>query len=84
MDHNARIAEVITDLRSQDRPNIAATARKYRLARKTLSKRFRGETGTIQDATSYTRKQLTDTQEEAFISYVNKLNDRAFPPTPQI
>jgi hypothetical protein len=84
MDHNARIAEAITDLESQDRPNIAATARRYRIARETLSKRFRGETGPNQEATSYSRKQLTDTQEEALITYVNKLNDRGFPPTPQI
>ena len=84
MAHNDRIALAITDLKSQDRPNIAATARKYQLARETLSKRFRGETGSNQDATSYSRKQLTTTQEETLIEYVNKLNDRGFPPTPQI
>jgi hypothetical protein len=61
MDHDARIAEAIDDLKSQDRPNIAATGRKYRVVRKMLSKRFRGETGTIQDVTSHRRKQLTDT-----------------------
>jgi hypothetical protein len=65
MDHSARTAEAITDLDPRIRPNIAATARKYHLARETLLKRFRSETGTIQDATSYTRKQLTDTQEES-------------------
>ena len=84
MAHNARIAEAITDLESQDRPNIAATARKYGVVRETLSKRFRGKTDTIQNATSYSRKQLTDTQEEVLIAYINKLNDRGFPPTPQI
>jgi DDE superfamily endonuclease/Tc5 transposase DNA-binding domain len=84
MAHNTRIAEAITDLKRQDRPNIAATARKYGVDRSTLSRRFRGETGTIQDATSYSRKQLTTTQEETLIEYVNKLNDRGFPPTPQI
>ena len=84
MDHNARIAEAITDLKSQDHPNIAATARKYNVARETLSKRFRGKTGSNQEATSYSRKQLTDAQEETLITYVNKLNDRGFPPTPQI
>ena len=41
-------------------------------------------TDTIQNATSNVRKQLTDTQEETLITYVNKLNDRGFPPTPQI
>jgi DDE superfamily endonuclease/Tc5 transposase DNA-binding domain len=84
MDHNARIQAAIDDLKSQNRTNFAATARKYQVERTTLAKRFRGETGTIRDATSYTRKQLTDTQEETLIEYVNKLNDRGFPPTPQI
>jgi hypothetical protein len=84
MAHDARIAEAITDLQSQDRPNIAATARKYRIARETLSKRFRGKTGSNQQANSYVRQQLTQPQEETLIEYVNKLNDRGFPPTPQI
>ena len=82
MDHNARIQAAINDLRSQDRRNIAATAKRYGIARETLSKRFRGATGPNQEATSYSRKQLTDTQEETLITYVNKLNDRGFPPTP--
>jgi hypothetical protein len=61
MDHNARIAAAITDLESQDHPNIAAIARKHTVARETLSKRFRGKTASIQEVTLYTRKQLTDT-----------------------
>ena len=84
MDHNTRIEEAIADLRTQDRTNFAATARKYGVERTTLAKRFRGQTSTIQNANSYTRQKLTDTQEEALITYVNKLNDRGFPPTPQI
>jgi hypothetical protein len=59
MDHNARIAEAITDLESQDRPNIAATARKYQVARETLLKRFRGKTGIKEEANSYVQQQLT-------------------------
>ena len=82
MDHDARIQAAIDDLRSQKRTNIAATAKNWDIARETLSKRFRGETGPNKEATSYSRKQLTDTQEEALITYVNKLNDRGFPPTP--
>jgi len=84
MDHNARIQAAITDLESQSRRNIAATAKKWGIARETLSKRFRGETGSNQDATSYARRQLTDTQEETLIKYINKLSDRGLPPTPQI
>jgi hypothetical protein len=84
MDHDARIEAAIADLDSQERPNISATARKYNIVRRTLAYRFKGETGPNREATSYSRKQLTDVQEEALITYVNKLNDRGFPPTPQI
>jgi hypothetical protein len=84
MAHDTRIAEAIADLKSQDHPNIAATARKYQLARQTLSNRFRGVTGSVKDAISNVRQQLTKTQEDTLIEYVNKLTDRGFPPTPQI
>ena len=82
MDHNARIEAAIDDLRSQSRTNFAAIARHWGLERITLAKRFRGETGINNDANSYIRQQLTATQEEALIVYINKLNDRGFPPTP--
>jgi hypothetical protein len=84
MDHEARIQAAITDLESQDRRNIAATAKKWGVARETLSKRFRGETGLNQDATSYARRQLTDVQEKTLIGYITKLSNRGLPPTPQI
>ena len=84
MDHNARIQAAITELESQEDINYTATAKKWRIDRSTLSRRHRGKTGLNQDATSYSRKQLTDTQEETLITYINKLNDRGFPPTPQI
>jgi hypothetical protein len=84
MDHNARIQAAIADLESQDHQNIAATAKKWEVKRETLSKRFRGKTGSNQDATSYARRQLTDTQEKTLIQYINKLSDRGIPPTPQI
>ena len=84
MDRNARIAAAIADVESQDRPNIAATAKKWQVARETLSKRFRNETGTIEDANSDSRQRLTTSQEECLIEYINKLSDRGFSPTPQI
>jgi Tc5 transposase DNA-binding domain len=84
MDHNARIQAAIDDLKTQKRLNFAATARRWEVERTTLARRFRGTQGTIEDANSYIRQQLTQTQEEVLITYVNKLNDRGFPPTPQI
>ena len=82
MDHNTRIEAAITDLRSQKRTNFAATAKRWDVERTTLAKRFRGETGTNEDVNSYVRQKLTATQEETLITYINKLNDRGFPPTP--
>jgi hypothetical protein len=40
MTHNKCIAEAIADLQTQDRPNIAAIAKRYKVARMTLSDRF--------------------------------------------
>jgi len=55
MGHNARIEAAIADLESQDRQNIAATAKKWGVARETLSKRFRGKTVSNQEANLYAR-----------------------------
>jgi hypothetical protein len=82
MDQEARIQKAITDLESQNRPNIKATAIKWKVERSTLSRRFRGETGLNQDATSYARRRLTDVQEETLIKYINKLSDRGISLTP--
>jgi hypothetical protein len=84
MDHNAQIQSAIDDLESQDHPNIAATAKKWKVARETLSKRFRGETTSRREAISYTHKKLTDAQETTLVGYINRLSDRGLPPTPQI
>jgi hypothetical protein len=40
MAHNDRIAEAIADLKTQDRSNITATAKRYKVARTTLLDRF--------------------------------------------
>ena len=82
--HNDRIEAAIADLKSQSRLNIAKTGRKWGIARETLSKRYRGETGTKEEATSNSRKALTDMQEDALIRYINMLSARGLPPTPQI
>ena len=55
MDHEARTQAVITDLESQDRVNYQATTKKWNLDRTTLARRYRGETVSNQEATSYAR-----------------------------
>jgi hypothetical protein len=82
MDHDDRIKAAITELESQDHRNITATAKRWKVTRETLSKRFRGETGPNRVATSYARRQLSDVQEQTLIKHINKLSDRALLPTP--
>ena len=53
MAYNERIAKAITNLHTQSRPNIAATAKKNNVKRTTLSSRFKGERGIIKDVNSY-------------------------------
>src|SRR6201999_904068 len=84
MDHNTRIAKAIEELDSQERINYAATAKKWDISRETLSKRYKRQTGSIQEANSQSRQKLTTAQEEALIRHINKLSDQGIPPTPQI
>ena len=84
MAHNDRIESAIADLESQERPNIAATATKFNIKRQTLSDRYHGKSTSMEEVTSYIRRKLTTTQEEALIAHINKLSDRGLPPTPQI
>ncbi len=79
--HNDWIELAITDLESQDCPNYASTTKKYHVNRSTLSRRYRGVTGTRQDAISYSSRALTDTQENVLVQYINKLSARGLPPT---
>jgi hypothetical protein len=44
------IEDAINDLNSQAKPNITATAKKYGCNRSTLSKRYRGVTGSKEAA----------------------------------
>ena len=82
--HNDRIELAIADLESQDRPNYAATAKKWQIDRSTLSRRHRGVTGTKEDQYSYSVKALTDIQESVLVQCINDLSARGLPPTPQI
>jgi hypothetical protein len=63
LSHNDRIELAIAKLESQAQANFAATARKYNLKRTTLSKRFKGETGSKENAVSYALKALTNVKE---------------------
>ena len=76
-----RIEEALNTLDRQLIPNYAATAKEFGLERTTLMRRHQGQTISRAEATSLYHKLLTDTQEEALISQINKLTARSIPPT---
>ena len=74
------IEDAIEDLESQDVPNIADTARRYGVNRSTLSRRWRGQTGSREDYYDSV-SLLTKQQQKNLVSYINKLTEWGIPPT---
>jgi hypothetical protein len=74
----------IADLETQECLNYAATARKYKIERTTLSRRHRDVTGSKKNQYSYTVKAITKEQKDVLIQYINDLNIRGLPLIPQI
>jgi hypothetical protein len=74
-----RVPEAITDLETQERPNIKATAEKYKVERKTLENRWKGKSVSIEKAVSTYRQYLTNSEEKALIAIINNLTDRNMP-----
>ncbi|TAQ86407.1 hypothetical protein B7494_g5258 [Chlorociboria aeruginascens] len=79
-----RIVEAIADLESQEAPNVAATARKFDINRKTLENRWKGKSVPIREAISMHRQCLTNSQERSLIAFINKLTSYRMPPTTAI
>jgi hypothetical protein len=82
--HNDRIELAIADLETQEYLNYVVTARKYKVERTTLSRRYKGITGSKEVQYSYTVKTLTNIQEDVLIRYINDLNIRRLLLTLQI
>ncbi|RFU28811.1 hypothetical protein B7463_g7524, partial [Scytalidium lignicola] len=82
--NEALMQKAIANLKSQERPNFKATAEKYSLERTTLAKRFKGQHGSMKDASSTHKQRLNDIQEQVLIDQINLLTDRGMPPTCQV
>jgi uncharacterized linocin/CFP29 family protein len=65
---NAQINRAVAHLKAQKKPNIAVAAREFRVARTTLSKRFRGKATSQTENISNTKKKLSTAQEEVVIA----------------
>jgi hypothetical protein len=76
--------KAINELNRQLIPNYRQISEKYGLTRTTLMRRFLSLCTSRQEATSIYHKLLTDTQEEALITQINKLTVRGMPPTTKI
>ena len=81
---NEAIQLALADLELQERPNYAATAKKYNISRVTLSRRHQGTQLSRDESNSIHHKLLTTAQEEVIIKHLNNLSDCAIPPTPKI
>ncbi|KAF2842947.1 hypothetical protein M501DRAFT_40150, partial [Patellaria atrata CBS 101060] len=75
------IEAALESLKLQDIPNITQTAKEYNCDRTTLSRRFRNVTVSREVAIENS-KLMTEAQSKTLIKYINRLTDRAFPPTP--
>jgi transposase-like protein len=78
------IQKALDALNAQLIPNYSQVSRDYGIERTTLMRRHKGICSSRQQATSLHHKLLTDTQEEALISQINKLTVRGLPPTSHI
>lgn len=79
----ASINDAVAALKSQETPNIAATARDFNVNRSTLSRHFNLKTSTRagrRDKFSL----LTRPQEKELINHIHRLSKRGLPPPPSL
>ena len=82
MPDEAAIAAALAELANQDPPNILATAKRHKIDRMTLSRRYKGQSEPKAIAHLNTQGRLTAVQEEALIGWIDELSARKLPPTP--
>lgn len=75
------IEDTIAFLRSSDGRNTAAAAKRFNVNRSTLSKRFRGKTGSVARRNEG-RRLLTNKQEQELVKQIQRLREWCLPPTP--
>jgi Tc5 transposase DNA-binding domain len=78
------IDKALHDLKSQEVPNISATAEKWNVHRSTLSRNWNGITLPRHHADKLHKCKLSPPQEKALIDYINKLSLRGIPPITQM
>src|SRR5450432_4075312 len=82
--YDAQLELALSDLSKQLVPNYTSTARRFQVNRTTLHRRFNGSQQSFKASHKDTHQCLSLVQEEALISFINKLTERSLPPTSQI
>ena len=82
MPDKGKLAAALAFLANQKPRNFKATATKFKVDRKTLTRRYYKET--LPAAIAHVERQghLSVAQEEALIGWINLLSERKLPPTP--
>jgi hypothetical protein len=75
-----RLRKRLLDLRLQEEPNILQTAKKHKINRTTLSRRWNHVTGSKQSGYD-AQRLLTTAQSNSLKKYINDLTERGLPPT---
>jgi hypothetical protein len=84
VDKSALVEKAVSAIKRGEFRDYSKAADYYSYDRTSVSKRIRGLTKTRQDANSFFRQCLTNTQEEILINRINYLINRSLPPTSQI
>jgi hypothetical protein len=84
MTNEAAMMEALAELESQEEPNYSAVAKKFKLGRTTIMRRYKGQTRPRVQFLSESIQCLTKEQEETLIMHINRMTDRNMPPTSQI
>ena len=84
MVNNETIKAVIHDLKLQDHPNYAITAKKFNINVTTLTQHFKNKNVSLAEDHFKNQKLLTNTQKSIFIEYIKKFVDLSIPLNPQI
>ena len=71
-------------LDQQEKLNYSEAARKFKLDRMTLQRRYTGKAGSRQEENSKYRQLLNDVEEDTLLRYVDGLTNRRISPTHQI
>ena len=74
----------LAEMNAELNPNESAIARKWKVDRTNLKKRFLGQTTSRATYLSERRQCLTNEQEERLVDQINRLTDRGMPPTSQM